>query len=75
MILFHLRPRHPDIRANRMEANARNVSKSTKTIDCIICGLTIGSGSRESYFGSLILSEDELSFINKETMRLVGNCP
>jgi bifunctional non-homologous end joining protein LigD len=67
--------------------------KSIKTIDCIICGLTIGSGSRESYFGSLILglyagdelkyvgragsglSEDELSFINKEAMRLAGSCP
>lgn len=40
--------------------------KTYKSLDCVICGLTVGMGWREPYFGSLVLGvydDEELRFI------------
>jgi len=42
--------------------------KCLKTLDCVICGYTLGSGWREKYFGALILGcyhEGKLRYVGK----------
>ena len=43
--------------------------KCFKTLDCVICGMTIGIGWREKYFGALILG-----CFHKGKLRYVGRC-
>lgn len=43
--------------------------KSLKTLDCVICGMTVGTGWREKYFGALILG-----CYHQGKLRYVGRC-